>query len=130
MVRGVCAGDSKEISVKFLLKAFKEAEQKHGRVFFGLLANALSKSPPPTYPVSELAKKAQSERWPVWSLQGGLQSLPEALAEKAASAGVELFVESPTCFILDAYYFLILIIFNGSLDLEFRKDGSFVVRPI
>ena len=66
LVRGVCAGDSKEISVKFLLKAFKEAEQKYGRVFFGLLANALSKSPPPTYPVSELAKKAQSERYGVY----------------------------------------------------------------
>ena len=36
LVRGVCAGDSKKISVKFLFKAFKEAEQKHGRVFFGL----------------------------------------------------------------------------------------------
>ena len=33
-----------------------------------------------------------------------------------------------TCFIFNAYYFLILIIFNGSLDLEFRKDGSVVVR--
>ena len=110
LVRGVCAGDSKEISVKFLLKAFKEAEQKHGRVFFGLLANALSKSPPPTYPVSELAKKAQSERWPVWSLQGGLQSLPEALAEKAASAGVELFVESP-CTGMQHVLYLMHIIF-------------------
>nr|CAG4637033.1 EOG090X06SP [Ceriodaphnia reticulata] len=110
LVRGVCAGDSKEISVKFLLKALKEAEQKYGRISFGLLANALRKSPPSTNPISDLAKKAQLERWPVWSLQGGLQSLPEALAEKAAAAGVELFVESPCT------------------DLEFRKDGGVVVR--
>lgn len=95
LVRGVCAGDAKEISVKFLLKSLKEAEQKYGRVTFGLLANAMKKPPPPTYPISDLAKKAQMERWPVWSLQGGLQSLPESLAEKVANAGVELYVESP-----------------------------------
>lgn len=95
LVRGVCAGDSKEISVKFLLKALKDAEQNYGRVTLGLLANAFRKSSPSTSPVSELARKAKLERWPVWSLQGGLQSLPETLAEKAAQAGAELFVESP-----------------------------------
>lgn len=95
LVRGVCAGDSKEISVKFLLKSLKDAEQNYGRVTIGLIANALRKTPPSTSPISDLAKKAQMEKWPLWSLQGGLQSLPEALAEKAAIAGVELFVESP-----------------------------------
>ncbi|KAK4005224.1 protoporphyrinogen oxidase [Daphnia magna] len=110
LVRGVCAGDAKEISVKFLLKSLKEAEQKYGRITFGLLTSALRKPPPPTYHVSDLAKKAQLERWPVWSLQGGLQSLPESLVEKVTNAGVELYVESPCT------------------DLEVRKDGSLVVR--
>ena len=95
LVRGVCAGDSKEISVKFLLKSLKEAEQKYGKVTIGLLANALRKSPPSSVPVSGLAKRAKMERWPVWSLQGGLQLLPETLAEKTAVAGAELFTESP-----------------------------------
>jgi oxygen-dependent protoporphyrinogen oxidase len=95
LVRGVCAGDSKEISVNFLLKSLKDAEQKHGRIVVGMIANALRKTPPSTLPISDLAKRAKSERWPVWSLQGGLQSLPETLAEKAAIAGVELFVEAP-----------------------------------
>lgn len=95
LVRGVCAGDSKEISVKFLLRVLKDAEQKYGSITLGLLASALRKTPPSTSPVSELAKKAKLERWPVWSLQGGLQSFTETLAEKAAEAGAELFVESP-----------------------------------
>lgn len=95
LVRGVCAGDSKEVSVNFLLKSLKEAEQNYGRITIGLLAAALRKTPPSKAHVSELAKKARLERWPVWSLQGGLQSLPETLAEKTATAGAELFTESP-----------------------------------
>ena len=95
LVRGVCAGNSKEISVKFLLKSLKEAEQKYGRITTGLLASALRKTSSPKSRISELAKKAKLERWPLWSLQGGLQTLPEALSEKIANAGVELYVESP-----------------------------------
>nr|CAG4649354.1 EOG090X06SP [Scapholeberis mucronata] len=110
LVRGVCAGDSKEVSVNFLLRTLKEAEQNYGRITIGLLASALRKTPPSKSPVSELAKKARLERWPVWSLQGGLQSLPETLAEKTASAGAEVFTESPCT------------------GLEFRQDGSVVVK--
>ncbi len=128
LVRGVCAGDSKEISVKFLLKALKEAEQKYGRVTFGLLANALRKSPSSTYPISDLAKKAQSERWPVWSLQGGIQSFPEALAEKAAIAGVELFVESPCTGIKIIFFMRIVspyfLIFRSRISKRWQRSGE------
>lgn len=91
LVRGVCAGDAREISVNFLLKSLKDFEQKYGKIVLGLLR----KPPPSTQKLSELSQQAQKEQWPLWSLQGGLQSLPEALADKAAQAGVELFVESP-----------------------------------
>nr|CAG4641718.1 EOG090X06SP [Eurycercus lamellatus] len=110
LVRGICAGDSKEISVNFLLKNLKDLEQNNFCVTFGVLKNAMQKSPPSAQPMSDLTKRAKGERWPVWSLQGGLQSLPEALTQKSAEAGVELFVESPCT------------------GLEFQKDGSVIVK--
>nr|CAG4643225.1 EOG090X06SP [Ilyocryptus agilis] len=110
LVRGVCAGDSKEVSINFLLKSLKDYEQKYGRVAFGIIAEAFRKKSPSSQPVSDLAKQSQREKWPLWTLQGGLQSLPEALAEKAAKNGVELFVESPVN------------------ELEFQKDGSVIVK--
>jgi phytoene dehydrogenase-like protein len=59
------------------------------------LASVFKKSQSPTQPLSDLAKHAKSERWPVWSLTGGLQTLPNALAEKAKQAGVEVCLEAP-----------------------------------
>lgn len=96
LVRGICAGDAREISVNFLLKSFKESEQEYGRILVGEFAKFRKKPKNQSQvPLSDLAKRAKTERWPVWSLQGGLQTFPETLAEKAAEAGVELFVESP-----------------------------------
>lgn len=94
LVRGICAGDAREISVNFLLKSFKESEQEYGSIFIGEFAK-FRKRVMSQMPLSDLAKRAKLERWPVWSLQGGLQTFPETLAEKAADAGVELFVDSP-----------------------------------
>lgn len=97
IVRGICAGDAREISVNFLLRSLKEFEQDYGRVTIGVLKKFFQKEKvdPKAPKLSQLAERAiKKERWPVWSLQGGLQSLPEALAVKAAKDGVELFVES------------------------------------
>lgn len=60
MVSGICAGDAREISSKFLIKGSNTK---------------------PFEPV-ELYKKAQKERWSFYSLKGGIQTLPNALSDK------------------------------------------------
>ena len=98
MIRGICAGDAKEISVNFIARTLREYEQKYGSVSIGIalhvLAGKLNRNPPQQQ-MSDLAKQAEAEKWAVWSLKGGLQTLPEALAHKAAADGVEILTESP-----------------------------------
>lgn len=65
MVVGICTGDAKNISAKFLVKG--------------------SKSEP--FDQVELYKKAQKERWNFYSLQGGIQTLPNAIADKLSAMG-------------------------------------------
>ncbi|XP_037094603.1 protoporphyrinogen oxidase-like [Pollicipes pollicipes] len=75
LVRGVCAGDARQISVRFLMDTLFEHEQRYGSVLWGMWKD-------------ELARRAQAERWSVWSLEGGLQTLPEAMAARLAADGV------------------------------------------
>lgn len=63
MISGICAGDAKEISANFLVK---------GR-----------DSTP--FEQVELYKKARSERWSFYSLKGGLETLPTAIAMRLSS---------------------------------------------
>uniref|UniRef100_A0A1B0GNK9 Protoporphyrinogen oxidase n=1 Tax=Phlebotomus papatasi TaxID=29031 RepID=A0A1B0GNK9_PHLPP len=80
MICGICAGNAKEISVKFLMKDLFAKEQKHGGVVKGLLASAFAQGAKkaPEAP-SELANRAKAEKWSIYSLQGGLETLPRAL---------------------------------------------------
>ncbi|KAJ8868915.1 hypothetical protein PR048_030456 [Dryococelus australis] len=83
MIRGICAGDGKEISVKFLMKSLHEAEQNHGSIVKGIVKNVLKKQPvKPRLPGTEssLYNKARNEKWSIWSLTGGLEVLPTTLA--------------------------------------------------
>ena len=95
LIRGVCAGDCREVSVHFLFKALKEYELQYGGITQGVIAGFFKKKPDKTGPVSLLAEQAVKECWSVWSLQGGLQTLPEVLAQAAADNGVELLTETP-----------------------------------
>ncbi|KAK2711297.1 hypothetical protein QYM36_012473 [Artemia franciscana] len=72
LVRGICAGDCREISVNFLLKELKETEMKK------------KKSKP------ELARKAEHEGWSVWSLQGGLETLIDSMVDHLCNNGTEI----------------------------------------
>lgn len=73
MVSGICAGDSKEISAKFLVKG-KESE---------------------TFESVELYKRARNERWSFYSLQGGLGTLPASIFENLSqNSGVSMNVNS------------------------------------
>lgn len=114
MIRGICAGDAKDISVNFIAKTLREFEQKYGSVSIGIalavIGGSLNFSGSGGQPMSELAKQAEVEKWAVWSLKGGLQCLPEALAARAAESGVEIVTESPCT------------------GLIFQNDGTTVVQ--
>ncbi|KAL4703141.1 hypothetical protein ACJJTC_002482 [Scirpophaga incertulas] len=65
MICGICAGDAKEISVKFLMKTLFEWEQEHGGVVKGLLKSMFSSKSSKELELSDLAQKAQEEKWNV-----------------------------------------------------------------
>lgn len=86
MICGICAGDAKEISVKFLMKNLFAKEQMFGGVIRGLLldflVNGSNRIKPPSFKPCELFEKAKRERWSIYSLAGGLQTLPKAIVQK------------------------------------------------
>lgn len=105
IICGVCAGDARQISVNFLLKSHFELEQKYGSVVKGLLVNQLKKwlskskkngtkkedaDEPVQNSSSSLAQLAQQEKWSVWSLDGGIEQLPLALADNLEKRGVKI----------------------------------------
>lgn len=91
MLCGICAGDAKQISVKFLMKSLFEMEQKHGGVVKGMLKEAMNKKGKKDgakESISALAKRAKSENWSIYSIHGGLQTLPDRLGTVLHKNGV------------------------------------------
>lgn len=81
MICGICAGDAKKISVKFLMDEIFRNEQKYGGVIKGvLLSNLFGKKEKPEHVDSELIRRSVQEKWRIYSLTGGLQSLPDTLS--------------------------------------------------
>lgn len=73
MVSGICAGDPKEISASFLVKGRNSA----------------------AFEQVELYKRANRDRWSFYSLEGGLETLPKAIAENLSqNSGVSLNLNS------------------------------------
>jgi oxygen-dependent protoporphyrinogen oxidase len=96
LVSGVCAGDAKEISVKFLMKSLFEAEQAHGSIAKGTLMNILQGKLSNTFHTKcELFKRAEKEKWSIWSLDGGLELLPETLGISIKKQQAEVLLNSP-----------------------------------
>ncbi|KAJ0179041.1 hypothetical protein K1T71_005816 [Dendrolimus kikuchii] len=81
MICGICAGDAKEISVKFLMKTLFEWEQNHGSVVKGLMKSVFKSKVDDNLELSELAKKSQEEKWNVYTIKGGLETFPVTLHE-------------------------------------------------
>ncbi|KAI5646400.1 flavin containing amine oxidoreductase domain-containing protein [Phthorimaea operculella] len=79
MICGICAGDAKEISVKFLMKNLFEHEQNHGGVLKGVMKTFFKSKPNQDNVVSALARRAQEEKWNVYTLKGGLETFPKTL---------------------------------------------------
>lgn len=88
LICGIVAGDAKELSVKLIFRNQYDFEQKYRSVLLGSVKSARSKE---TYEElkknaeeqdtynSELNKRARIEKWAVWSLRDGLETLPKAL---------------------------------------------------
>ncbi|XP_059611570.1 protoporphyrinogen oxidase [Phlebotomus argentipes] len=95
MICGICAGNAKEISVKFLMKDLFAKEQKYGGVVKAILANAFSSSKKKTLnEPSQLAEKAKKEKWSIYSLKGGLENLPKALENYLMENDVQILKNS------------------------------------
>lgn len=99
MICGICAGDAKEISVKFLLKDLFEYEQNYSSVTKGIYHKTLErfksknknqlKSSDLTEQ-SDLEKRSLTERWSVYSMNGGLEKLTQTLTHNLSTNGVEM----------------------------------------
>uniref|UniRef100_A0A1B6ID66 Protoporphyrinogen oxidase n=1 Tax=Homalodisca liturata TaxID=320908 RepID=A0A1B6ID66_9HEMI len=93
MICGICAGNAKEISVKFLMSEMFEWEQKHGSVLKGFFKKSFSN--PNNKMLNEaaksfLGKRAVQEKWSVWTLKDGLQQFPETLGKEVQKRGAKV----------------------------------------
>ncbi|KAJ8917138.1 hypothetical protein NQ315_012630 [Exocentrus adspersus] len=92
LICGVCAGDAKEVSVKFLMKKQFEYEQAYGSISKGLLRNVFQASKPEA--LQGLALRARKERWRIYSFGNGMETLPEALSGYITKQGIGVVLNS------------------------------------
>ncbi|XP_037778703.1 protoporphyrinogen oxidase-like [Penaeus monodon] len=91
LARGVFAGNARDLSVKALAKRMHEVEQKHGSVLKGFIKDRKNaEKPDPGLAKCDLVQQARKEKWAVWSLQDGLETLVKTLAESLEQDGVEI----------------------------------------
>lgn len=95
MICGICAGDARQISVKFLMDEVFRKEQQYGGVLKGVFYGWFEKNNVPdtgaaSAESSRLVQRAQKERWSVYSFREGLEMLPKRLTEHIAAAGVSI----------------------------------------
>eukprot|EP00092_Neocalanus_flemingeri_P024801 GFUD01026891.1.p1 GENE.GFUD01026891.1~~GFUD01026891.1.p1 ORF type:complete len:468 (-),score=108.11 GFUD01026891.1:78-1481(-) len=94
MVRGICAGNSKEVSVHFIAKYLHQMEQETGRITFGVardyIKGQFSKPDVPIVERLDIVKRARAEKWSVWGLENGLETLVETLQKSLINKGVEI----------------------------------------
>ncbi|XP_023947576.2 protoporphyrinogen oxidase [Bicyclus anynana] len=90
MICGICAGDAKEISVKFLMKTLFEYEQKDGGVVKGVMKSLFKTKNQEEIEMSELAKQAVEEKWSVYTIKGGLDTIPAVMRQYLKENNVDL----------------------------------------
>lgn len=102
MICGICAGDAKQISVKFLFKEFFEYEQQYSTICNGIyhksIARFLNKSSnvksSKCNEHSQLVDRSIKEHWSIYSMNDGLEKLPRALVDHLKTNGVQLNTDS------------------------------------
>ena len=83
LCRGIYAGKAKHLSIKSCFSQLFELEQKYGSVILGGVAGSVQGLlQPQAGPISTLSKRAKQQRWSIYTLQNGLQSLPDVLHQK------------------------------------------------
>lgn len=131
MVRGVCAGDARQISAaSFVAGPLFRMEQEDGGVFRSVIKGALGRKKKVEHSEAEscdLVKKARSERWSVWTLEGGLETLVSALEERLTKEeGVEIRKDSPVRELSSKDGSVLL---SSGNDLGGSFDGVFLTCP-
>lgn len=98
LVRGICAGNSREVSVHFIAKYLHQLEQRSGSIVKGYAADYLKglMFPPPKTQAEncDLVKLARLEKWAVWGLENGLTTFTETLVDYLREKGVEIFTDT------------------------------------
>ncbi|KAF6214204.1 hypothetical protein GE061_008943 [Apolygus lucorum] len=95
MICGICAGDAKDISVKFLMPRLFDMEQKDRSVMVGMVKDILDKKKlKPSTPSGALNSKAEKEHWSIFGFEGGMETFPRALSDKIISKGVDIKLET------------------------------------
>lgn len=99
LICGICAGDSKEISVNFLLRNLFQLEQNYGSINKGLVYSKLTgkggvKEQQVEIFNTDLIKKAKAEKWRIYSFNGGLELLPQHLKGFVERRGVHVKMKS------------------------------------
>ncbi|KAJ8973512.1 hypothetical protein NQ317_000440 [Molorchus minor] len=92
LICGICAGNSKEISVKFLMKQFFEYEQRYGSVLKGVANNLFKRKE--NVELKGLALRAKKEKWSVYSFINGLETLPQSLENYIRRNNVDIQLNS------------------------------------
>ena len=103
MMRGIYAGDPKQLSANSLSVPLLDMEQSDGGVFKSVLKRRLGLSALKTEPSPfednedcELVRRARAEKWAIWTLEGGLETLISALKQNLLDKGVDIFMDMET----------------------------------
>jgi len=90
LCRGIFGGDARELSLKSCFPILHEYEENHGSVVRGMM---FSKKGNQDLGNSTLVQKAKSEKWVSWSMENGLQTLPDIWSDNLKSKGVNVLLD-------------------------------------
>jgi oxygen-dependent protoporphyrinogen oxidase len=93
MCRGIYAGSSKELSIKSCFPLLHNYETNHGSILKGIMFGNPSKSGVDN---NELVAKAKKDKWMLYTLKDGLQTLTDTLTDAAISIGVDICTDTST----------------------------------
>ncbi|RWS25037.1 protoporphyrinogen oxidase-like protein [Leptotrombidium deliense] len=81
LCRGITAGDSRKLSMKSMFPEMFNAERNHGSVVKGMILSSKNKNSIDIRSAiaNPLVRKSIAEKWAIWGLRMGSQSLPEKL---------------------------------------------------
>lgn len=81
VICGICAGDAKDISVKFLFKDIFEKEQKYGGVIRGAIKGRKDAKVEVPMDQTNFMRRAKIEGWSMYRMQDGIEAIPRGIIE-------------------------------------------------